>query len=120
MGMSYKIDPKRRVVLTRGWGVITTRDLLDLTSRVLVDLRFDPTYRSLADLREVTDVQVDHMATMHTAVTPVFVGGTRRAIVATSDVAYESACAFATFAQRSGHDVRIFRDMQLAEAWLEL
>jgi hypothetical protein len=120
MGMTYKIDQKRRVVLTRGWGLITTRDVLDLTSRLLVDPRFDPTYRSLADLRDVTDVDVDHMATVHTAVTPVFAGGTRRALVATSDVAYESATAFASFAQRSGQDVRIFRDMQLAEAWLEL
>src|SRR5260370_690658 len=93
MGMSYKIDQKGRVVLTRGWGVLTTRELVDLTSSVLVDARFDPTYSSLADLRDVTDIEVDHMVSVHTAVTPLFAGGTRRAIVASSDVAYESAQA---------------------------
>jgi len=120
MGMSYKIDPARRVVLTRGWGVLTTRELVDVTTEILLDPRFDPTYRSLGDLREVTDITVDTVAAAETAATPLFVAGTRRAIVATSDVAYGMARMFATFAARSGQDVRVFRELHLAEEWLEL
>ena len=62
MGMSYRIDRERRVVLTRAWGVLSTREMVDVTSRILLAPRFDPTYRSLGDLREVTDIAVDALA----------------------------------------------------------
>ena len=120
MGMNYKIDPARHLVLTRGWGILSSHELFDFTSRILVDPRFDPTYRSLGDLREVTEVTVDTLDAAYTAATPLFVAGTRRAIVATSDSVYGMARMFATFAERSGQEVRIFREMRLAEEWLEL
>jgi hypothetical protein len=118
--MSYKIDQARRVVITRGWGVLSARELFDVTSRILLDPRFDPTYRSLGDLREVTEVTVDTLATAQTAASPLFAAGTRRAIVATADAVYGMARMFASFAERSGQEVRIFRDLQPAEEWLEL
>ena len=120
MSMSYKIDRERRVVLTRAWGVLSTQELIDVTSRILLDPRFDPTYRSLGDLREVSDITVDTFDTAHMAATPLFAPGTRRAIVATSDVAYGMARMFAAYAERNGQEVRIFRDMPAAEGWLEL
>jgi hypothetical protein len=118
--MSYKIDSARRVVITRGWGLLTARELADVTTQILLDPRFDPTYRSLGDLREVTAISVDTIASAHTAATPLFVAGTRRAIVATADVAFGMARMFATFAERAGQDVRVFRELHLAEEWLEL
>lgn len=120
MGMTYKIDRDRRLVLTRAWGVLSTRDLADVMSQILLDPRFDPMYRSLGDLRDVTDITVDAMDTARTAASPIFAEGTRRAIVATSEVAYGMARMFATFAERSGQQVRIFREMGPAEEWLEL
>ena len=120
MGMSYKIDQERRLVITRGWGELSSRELFDVMSQILLDPRFDPTYSSLGDLREVTNVTVDTFATAQTAASPLFAEGTRRAIVATSDVAFGMARMFAAFSERSGHEVRIFRQMTPAEAWLEL
>ncbi len=120
MGMSYKIDQERRVVLTRGWGVLSAHELFDVTSQILLDPRFDPTYRSLGDLRDVTKITVDALDTAHTAATPLFAAGTRRAIVASSDAVYGMARMFATFAERAGQEVRIFREMRYAEEWLEL
>lgn len=120
MGMNYKIDHARRLVLTRGWGVLSSRELFDVTSQILVDPRFDPTYRSLGDLREVTEITIDTLDTAYTAATPLFVAGTRRAIVASSDAVFGMARMFATFAERAGQEVRIFRELHLAEAWLEL
>jgi hypothetical protein len=84
MGMSYTIDPERRLVHVRGRGVLSTDDHHELTSRLLADPRFDPTYQSLGDFSEVTDVLVDTMALAHTAAVPMFDAGTRHAIVATS------------------------------------
>ena len=119
MGMNYRIDNGRRIVLTRGWGVISTRDLMDLTSRILLDPRFDPTYRSLADLTDVTEVLVNTMSMAETATTPLFVAGTRRAIVAPSDMVHGMASTFASISARAGHEVRVFRRIPDAEAWLE-
>lgn len=120
MAMSYKIDQERRLVITRGWGVLAAADLADVTSQILLDPRFDPTYRSLGDLRDVTEITVDTFETAHTAATPLFTAGTRRAIVATSDAVYGMARMFASFAARSGQDVQVFRDLQLAEEFLDL
>jgi hypothetical protein len=50
----------------------------------------------------------------------VFNLGTRRAIVASSDVVYESALVFASYAERAGQEVRSFREFSEAEAWLQL
>ena len=118
MGMNYRIDDVRRIVMTRGWGVVSTRDLQDLTSRILLDPRFDPTYRSLADLSEVTEVLVNTMSMAETASAPLFVSGTRRAIVAAADHVHEMASIFAAISLRVGHEVRVFRRMAEAEAWL--
>jgi hypothetical protein len=120
MGMSYKIDQERRLVITRGWGELTTHELADVMSQILLDPRFDPSYRSLGDLRDVTSIAVDTLATAQTATSPLFADGTRRAIVATSDVAYGMARMFAAYSERTGHQVCVFRDMASAEAWLEL
>jgi hypothetical protein len=120
MGMGYTIDPARRLLRTRGWGVVSTRDLQDLTNRILVDPAFNAEYRSLADLREVTAVAVDSMTMAETASMPLFTPGTRRAIVAPSDAVYDVARTFASYAERAGQEVRVFRELAQAEAWLEL
>jgi hypothetical protein len=118
--MTYKIDQERRIVLTRAWGELTTRQLFDVMSEMLLDPRFDPSYRSLGDLRDVTRITVDAMATAQAAASPVFAEGARRAIVATSDEAFGMARMFASFSERAGQYVRVFRDMGLARAWLDL
>jgi hypothetical protein len=120
MSMSYTIDTARRVVRTRGRGVLSTGDLHDLVNHIRVDPGFDPNFRSLADLSEVTEITVDSMARAEAAAMPLFNPGTRRAIVAPSDLTYASAQTFATYAERAGQEVRVFRDLAEAEAWLEL
>lgn len=117
--MNYRIDDARRIVMTRGWDVITTRELQDLTSRILLDPRFDASYRSLADLSEVTEVLVNTMAMAETASTPLFTAGTRRAIVAPADVVFGMASTFAAMSARAGQEVRVFRRMADAESWLD-
>ncbi|MDB4908508.1 MAG: hypothetical protein JWO05_3292 [Gemmatimonadetes bacterium] len=120
MGMQYRIDPNRRLVLARGWGVISTRDLQDFTSQLHADLRFDPDLRSLTDLRDVTDVTVTERELRATAWMPLYSAGVRRAIVASSDIAYGLSRMYAQHAKRFGGNVRVFRTMEEAEAWLEV
>jgi hypothetical protein len=120
MGMTYRIDRELRVVRSRGSGTLTTRDLQDYTSRLLVDPAFDADYRSLADLSEVTVVDIDQLALSQTAWTPSFNPGTRRAIIAPSDLVYGLARMFATHSERFGQVVHVFRHRADAEAWLGL
>jgi hypothetical protein len=118
--MSYRIDHALRVVRSRGWGTLSTSDLQDYTSRLLADPAFDPDYRSLADLTEVTRVDIDQVALSQAAWMPSFTQGTRRAIIASSDLVYGLARMFATHSERFGQVVHVYRDRADAEAWLGL
>jgi hypothetical protein len=118
--MRYLLDPERRLVRVRGWGVISTADLQDFTSRLMADPRFDGDYRSLTDLSEATGVSVDDTEFKATAWIPLYDAGARRAIVAPSDLMYGIGRTYAAHAERVGETVRVFRALEEAEAWLEL
>jgi hypothetical protein len=117
--MNYRIDDARRLVLTRGWGVVSTRDIQDITSRILLDPRFDPAYGSLIDMSEVTEVLVNTMTMAETAAAPLFALGVRRAIVAPADSVYDLAVRFSGIFARSGQEMRVFRRLPEADAWME-
>jgi hypothetical protein len=119
MALTYLIDRARGIVRSRGVGVITTRELQDFYSRLLTDRWFDSKYRSLGDLREVTEVAVDAFGLAEAAAVPVFAEGTRCALVATGDAVYGMARAYASYNERMGRTIRVFRAMDLAEAWLD-
>ena len=118
MGMSYTIDRERRVVRSRMWGAVTTADMADLFSRILIDPRFEPDFRALADLREVTALSGDSMAFGTIASTEVYLPGTRRAAVATNDSVLELMRLFAAYSRRSGQTVRVFTELEEAERWV--
>lgn len=118
--MSYSIDPQRQLVRTRGWGVVSTDDLNDWIGSLLADRMFRPEFRSLIDLRRVTDVAVDPMTIARAASTPLFDAGARRAMVATSDSVFGVARMFASYAERIGQLIMVFRELWLAEEWIGL
>jgi hypothetical protein len=120
MGMRYLIDPVRRLVRVRAWGTITTADLQDFTSRLMADSQFNGDFSSLTDLSEATGVSVDQGELKATAWMQLYNPGVRRAIVAPSDLMFGMGRMYATHAEREGQDVRVFRTLAEAEAWLEL
>src|SRR3954471_16620171 len=119
MAMTYTLDHANRMVRSRGWGVLRIDEIEEFYSRLAADPAFDPTYRSLGDLREVTEIAVTSNELAASAALPVFEHEARRAIVASRDAVYGMLRAFATFNERIGATVRIFRDIDLAEAWLD-
>jgi hypothetical protein len=120
VGESYSIDRQNRIVHSRGWGVLTTDDLRDHYCRMMADPGFSPDYRQLADLRRVTALTVNGDAIKEAAGLLVFDAGTRRAIVASADVAYGLSRMFAAYAEHSAEQhVRVFRDLGAAQQWLE-
>jgi hypothetical protein len=119
MGLTFVIDRQRGIVRSRGVGVVTAPDLQDFYSRLLTDPGFDPGYRSLGDLREVVEIAVDSAGLARAAEAPVFAAGTRCALVATADAVYGMARAYAAYNERMGRTVRVFREVDDAEAWLD-
>lgn len=120
MGMSYRIDTARRLVVTRIWDTFSNDDLRDGISHLMADLRFDHRYRSLVDMRDVTSITVDTRVLVEAARTPIFTSGARRAIVALSDCAFGIARMYAAYAEHDGCSVQVFRDVAEAEKWLGL
>jgi hypothetical protein len=118
MGMSYGIDRERRLVRSRMWGAVSTADFMDLTSRIVVDPRFEPDFRALGDLREVTVLAGDALTFGSLASSQVYVPGTRRATVASQDEVVEMLQLFAGYSARFGQVLRVFTDMEEAEHWV--
>jgi hypothetical protein len=119
MGMSYTIDRERRLVRSRLWGAVSTADFVDLFSRIVIDPRFEPHFRALTDLREVTAISGDTMSVGTIASIQVYLPGTRRAVVASRDEVVDLLRTFATYSQRFGQLVRVFADMDEAQRWVE-
>ena len=119
MPLDYQIDPSRRLVVTTAAGVLTKHDLLNHQGRVRNDPDFDPTFSRLHDMRgaafaelNVGSVQalVGHAATK---------GGTRNAVVVRDEIGRRLARIFAGLREGRGEEIRVFRDLDSAQRWLE-
>ena len=118
MPASYRIDVGRRLVLSRAWGVFTAQDLYDHYSSLSADPVFDPSFSQLVDLRDVERVDMEPSVIRRHALERLFGKGAQRALVTSSDVAYELARMYGTFAAYASQNVHVFRDMHDAEQWL--
>ena len=118
MGMSYNIDRERRLVRSRLWGSVSAADFIDLFGRILIDPRFEPDFRGLSDLRDVTLLTGDSVTFGCVASSQLYLPGTRRATVATKADVVEMLQLFATYSQRFGQVVRVFGGMEEAERWV--
>lgn len=118
MPLSYAIDRRQRVVVTRASGVLTVDDAV----RVRGLLQSDPMFRShfalLFDLREVTQVNISFQAIARLASATVFAANARRAFVCATELQHEIAHAFSLVGREHQLIVRVFREPHTAEAWL--
>jgi|SRR5215208_7396877 len=101
-------------------GVVTNEEAHDHNQRLRSDHQFDPTYRQLVDLTGITDIRINTPTVTAAAQEQKFAPGTRRAFVASSDVAYGMARMFALRAEAAGQTIEVFRDRRTAEDWLGL
>jgi len=120
MPASYRIDVERRLVLSRAWGVFTAQELYDIYTTLAADPAFDPSFVQLVDLRDVVRPYMEPSIIRRHALEYLFASGTQRALVTSSDVAYELARMYKTFAEYVPQNVQVFRDMHDAERWLGL
>lgn len=116
---TFVIEPERRLVRSRAWGVIVDADLQGTQRGVREDPRFDPHFRQIYDFTEVTQVRLTGACVRALAGSSPFARDARRAIVVASDVAFGMARMYMLVSDRDSSVFRIFRDLAAAERWLD-
>ena len=120
MPASYSIDPEHRFVMSRIWGEVTDDEVDQHNERLRSDPLFDPTYRQLADMSDVTLNLVSAGNVKDTARDQYFAPGTRRALLVSDDTTFGLCRMYATYAESLGQVVSVFRERKEAEEWLGL
>ena len=118
MPASYEIDPDRRLVTCRVWGVLTGPELIAHYHALRADPAFDSGYRQLADLTEARQLTATADELRAAATMNAFAPGARRAIIAPTDIAYGMARMFAVFAEGDEQQIEVFRDARGATDWV--
>ncbi len=120
MPSNYILDPPHQLVRSRAWGVLTELESHEHYRRLKADPAFDPSFRQLCDLRDVTDLQASTAHLQDLAAQRVFATGARRAFVAPTDLYFGLARMLQAFCDIEGSTIGVFRTMAEAEEWLEL
>ena len=119
MPSAFTIDAARSLVLSRGWGVLTDRDLLAHARALAVDPRFRPHFSQLTDFRDATGVDVTTATVREMAELSPFGAGARRALVVPNDLIYGMARMFQMMRSGSPDQIDVFRELESAlVAWV--
>lgn len=116
----HQIDIPRRIVLTTEWGELSDADLRGLYDRIREDPAFDPAFRQLCDLRNVTKITTSVETLRYLAQSRIFSPGAKRAFVVGREVDFGLARLFQAYSESEGQIVEVFRNLSEAEAWLGL
>ena len=114
------LDLERRWVRCRGWGVVTYDEALASRLKFTSDPNFTPDFYQLYDGREITRVCISASETGQLAMEAVFSPRSRRALVAPDRETYDFGRMFQIYRGINAHkdQVRLFRTIEEAEAWL--
>jgi hypothetical protein len=116
----YHIDPVRRLIVSRFWGPLALDEYVEWRRKVAADPAFDPTYRGLMDLSEVTTVNVTTPELQYLGATPILEAGAPIAVVATSPLIYGLVRMVQAYRELRGAPLEVFEDRASADQWLEL
>ena len=115
---AYTIDESLSIALTRGWGIVTDRDLLAHVRALAVDPRLRPHFRQFVDYMDVTTADVTRTGIRQLAELNPFGAGARRAMAVGSDVVYGMARMYQAMSPGRDDEMEIFRDRDSAFEWL--
>lgn len=122
MPISFQFDPERNLVIVMAEGIITDDDLQSYRKELTSDPRFRPGMRILSDHRSVER----HLLTLEGAYQSMKENGAleskfkdcRQAIVTNSDLHYGMTRMYQTMMSDIFPNMKVFRDMEEAKAWL--
>jgi hypothetical protein len=116
----YTIHPERQLIVGRFWGVFALDEYVAWRKRVAADPAFNPSYRGLMDLSEVTTVQATAPEIQFVGDTPLMAAGAPIAVVATSALVYGIVRMIQAYREQIGAPIEVFRNRAEAERWLGL
>jgi hypothetical protein len=116
----YSIDVERKLVISLGWGVMTSADVREHRRALRSDPRFDSNFRELVDMSGITEDRVDLGAKQEISQDQIFAPNVRRAWVASANYSFGMARMYAVAAERYGGSIGVFRTRKEAEDWLGL
>lgn len=121
MAITYAISRQERRITAYATGIIRADDLHGLVRSLLEDPDFVPGLRGLYDSRYAEpDITILQLAEVAGEVSKLLNHGLGRiALVAQSDTTYRVEKTFSVLARAIGIDVDVFRELALAEAWLD-
>jgi hypothetical protein len=115
----FKIDKERRLVMSVAAGVLTMDETLAHQEKLLKDPDFDPSFSQLWDLTQITKWEITAADMRRLAQRTIFSCHSRRACVATSDVAFGYARMFELLRENHGETgIEIFRNLDDALDWV--
>lgn len=120
MGTDYKIDADRQIIFSRAAGKLTGEDLRGHQQRLRSDPGFDRHFDQLWNFLDVEAIDVSTATVRELASARSFDPGARRAFVVSSDFAYGLMRMFQQLHDGAPEELRLFRSLEEAEAWLGL
>lgn len=120
MPCDHRIDRERRLVLSWGAEPLLAQELVEHQATLAREPGFEPDFDQLWDLTAVERFEIREADLKRLAHSPYFGRGARRAIVVRTDLAYGMARQFEALRSVAPDEVRIFRSMEEARAWLGL
>ncbi|MDJ0867222.1 MAG: hypothetical protein QNK03_14015 [Myxococcota bacterium] len=118
MPATYRIDAEQRLIYTTATGVVTDDDMSSHQAALVADPSFDRTFDQIWDCREVEVLEVSAEGLRRLASARSFDADARRAVVAGTDVVYGMARMFQSLHDEAPEEVRVFRKLEEALAWL--
>jgi len=120
MPVTYRIEKKRKLVVSTALGLLTFHDASEYLSQLESDAHFSLEYGHLWDFAGVTEVAFKDDDIAGFAGRPAFSASSRHAFVAPSDLAYGLARRFESYLELAGVTrVETFRDKEEALRWLK-
>jgi hypothetical protein len=121
MPCDCELDLSRRWVKVRASGLLTYAEVMTARLKFTGHPHFMPDFFQLYDVREVTRASLTASEVIELAKAPIFAPTARRACVTTNGETYGIARMFQIY--RSVNDgkeqIRLFRSIEAAEAWLD-
>ncbi|NJN51385.1 MAG: hypothetical protein HC809_05985 [Gammaproteobacteria bacterium] len=118
MPIDFAIEPERRRVVSRCFGVLAARDMSEHQDAIAADPTFEPEFSQLFDLTEVERIDVDRAATIALARRSPFSPDARTAVVATSALAVGLSRVFGAMVHGGRRDLQVFDNVAAALQWL--
>ncbi len=126
MPMNYTIDSKRGVILITGRARLTNDEMVECVARLRADSRVLPGMPTISDMRDVTELAVDHAGMVATGEVMAKSRETRGTAKVAIVVRNKGDEMMAKLLQAMGHkanpevEIKAFDNYRNAELWLGL